>query len=99
MGAGQARPWGLCCNTREERTNKLTISCETSCGFVRDSLRKDEPWFCIVRQDFKSLNFVSLTALVKNNLAKFHLLLNSKNASDKDSPINFDNCIQLCNPR
>ena len=37
---GQGRQGhGACVVTpnREERTNKLTISCETSCGFVRGS--------------------------------------------------------------
>lgn len=71
----------LCCNTTERsRQTSLTISCETSCGFVKDQ-RMGAGW-TLGNITPNPLNLLSLTTVVKNNQAQFNLLLNLKNSNE-----------------
>lgn len=79
--------WGrVPTSAAEEPTNKLEHSCETSCGFVRDSQCRG---WAPVRGWETEPQILELCPhwllLSKNNQAKFNFPLNSKNLSDMSS--------------
>ena len=57
VGGGEG---GLCCNPNPPRSRQTSLptSCETSCGFLRDSLSTEvERWLEVGKQNPKSLSF------------------------------------------